>query len=202
MTTDIAPWASDLGCEVAALRAVVAVESSGRGLNPDGRPVIRLEVHHLWRLATTADARAAIDGRFRVKGPRPWEGHEFLYYTGNTGGSSEWRAMHMGQALEWTAYVCAQAFAPDAACRATSWGMGQVLGDWTRLGFVSAADFQAAQRTEAGQLDTMVRFIRADPVLLTALRNRSWENFAGRYNGAGKVADYSAKLAAAYRAAC
>jgi hypothetical protein len=196
--TDLAPWAADLGCEAAALRAVVAVESAGRGRGPDGRATIRLEVHHLWRRAAN---KAAIDERFRVKGPKPWEGHEFLYYTGNTGGSREWRAMHTGQALEWVAYVCASTLDPDAACRATSWGVGQVLGDWTRLGFASVADFEAAQTTEAGQLDTMVRFIRADPVLVNALRNRDFVSFAGRYNGTGKTADYSAKLAAAYRLA-
>lgn len=198
--TDLAPFAAALGCEAAALRAVVTVESSGHGLNPDGRPVIRLEVHHLWRLAGDADTRSKIDDRFRVKGPKPWEGHEFLYFTGVTGSSSEWRPMHTGQNLEWIAYWCAWSLAPDAACRATSWGMGQVLGDWSRLGFASAADFQAAQNTEAGQLNTMCRFIRADPVLLAALRDKSWVNFAGRYNGVGKTADYSAKLAAAYRA--
>ena len=106
--------------------------------------------------------------------------------------------MHTGQALEWVAYVCARSLAPDAACRSTSWGMGQVLGDWTRLGFGSAADFEAAQNTDEGQIDTMCRFILADPALLTALQNHDWGGFAKRYNGTGQIEVYEAKLARAY----
>jgi hypothetical protein len=195
-----------LNVEPAALAALIAVESSGTGILA-GRAVIRLEVHHLWKHATD---KAAVDARFRVLpqtdgSNKPWLGHEFLYYTGVTGGSREWRPMHTGQALEWVAFVCAQSIDADAAVRSTSWGAGQVLGDYERLGYGAGADgrsaFLLAQQTEAGQIDTMRRFIAADPVLVGALRGKDWITCAGRYNGRGQMVEYAARLAKAYAAA-
>lgn len=40
-----------LGVEVAAIRAVVEVEASGRGFLDDGRPKILFERHHFWQLS-------------------------------------------------------------------------------------------------------------------------------------------------------
>lgn len=206
---DLAPTAAALGCETVALRAVVKVESGGRGINPDGRPVIRLEAHHLWKHADTAD-KAAVDTRFRVLpqadgSKKPWLGHEFLIESGVAANSgSEWRKMHTGQTLEWTAYMVAQEIDPDAAMRATSWGAGQILGVYERLGYGTGAEgraaFRAAQNSEAGQVDCLARFIKADPLLVTALRTRDWSGFARRYNGSGQVAKYAKRLEAAYRA--
>ena len=90
----------------------------------------------------------------------------------------------------------------DAAMRATSWGMGQVLGEYAALGYgeglAGRTAFGAAQATEAGQVDTIGRYVLARPALLSALRARDWGTVARIYNGNGAVADYSAKLAAAF----
>ena len=42
--------AAALGCEVAAIRAVAAMESSGDGFLPDGRPTILFDAHVFNRL--------------------------------------------------------------------------------------------------------------------------------------------------------
>lgn len=190
MSPDITRVAASIRVEPAALAAVVAVESSGSGLNPDGRPVIRLEAHLLWRY-TAGEARSAVDRRFRVGGPQPWEGHTF-----------DGSPYHGHQSVEWVAYLAAVEIDPDAAMRATSWGMGQVLGEYEALHFgngqAGRAAFGVAQSSTAGQLDTMARFIQARPALLSALRAKDWSIVARNYNGSGKVADYSGRLAAAY----
>src|SRR4051812_21061796 len=121
MTTQLRPdllaVATSIGVPARALAAVVQVESAGTGMQA-GRPTIRVEAHLLWR-NTKGDARAAIDARFKVLGPQPWEGHRF---DGN--------AYHGNPTSEWLAYRAAERIDADAAVRSTSWGLGQVLGDW------------------------------------------------------------------------
>ena len=182
------------------LRAFVAVESAGSGLTPAG-PVIRLEVHKFWLFAPSS-LYPRIDARFRVKGPKPWEGHEWRPFATE----GEWWPMHQpgdrGQRNEHVALEVAKSIDADAAIRATSYGLGQVLGDnWRRLGFTSTADFERMQSTEYGQIVTMGRFIAADATLLKALRGLDFVTAARRYNGGGQVDEYARRLADAYRKA-
>lgn len=182
--------AQRLDLEERVLSAIIKVEA-GQGMI-NGQPVIRLEVHHLWK-NTAGAARQAVDARFRVLGPKPWEGHQWKDDQG------VWRNLHTGQTLEWQAYRYARALDPVAAMSSTSWGLGQVLGaNWRRLGYASPDAFLAAQMTESGQLDTFGRFLTADPTLYQAARTRDWETLARLYNGAANVAVYSRKLRAAY----
>jgi len=184
--------AQRLGLEERVLSAIIKVEA-GQGL-VNGVPVIRLEVHHLQKLASGA-ARAAVDARFRVLGSKkkPWEGHQWKDESGI------WHNLHTGQSLEWRAYRYARTLDPVAAMASTSWGLGQVLGEnWRRLGYRSPDDFLAAQATESGQLDTFGRFLTADAQLFRAAQNRDWTTLARLYNGAANVAVYSKKLRAAY----
>lgn len=191
---DLAPAATRLGVDVHTLAAVLAVESSGRGLGPDG-PVIRLEVHKLW-LGMPESKRADVDSRFRVKGPRAWEGHE---WRPNPREADFWEPLHIGQRDEHAALWVSKAIDLDAAICATSYGAGQVLGaHWRRCGFASPVDFEAAQATSPGQIDTMARFIAADRLMVRALRGHDWSRFAALYNGPGQVDWFAGRLAAAY----
>lgn len=187
----IVKTAQSLYVEPAALASIINVESSGSGMGLTGAAVIRLEVHLLWS-KVSVEHRPLVDARFRVDGPAKWQGHKFLNAAGT------WVPMHTGQVLEWVALSVAQSIDADAACRSTSWGMGQVLGDWTHLGFKSLSEFLQAQTTVDGQIDTMARFIKENPSLLTALKAKDWHTFARGYNGSGKVDDYAGKLAAEY----
>ena len=57
----------------------------------------------------------------------------------------------------------------------------------------------AMYRSEASQLDAMIRFIRVNG-LLDDLKRKDWASFARAYNGSGYAKNqYDKKLAAAYR---
>jgi hypothetical protein len=184
------------GMEVRAVRALFAVESRDEGL-VDGNPTIRLEVNHLWRLAPKA-ARIVIDRLFHVRGPEPWEGHEFRR-------NGVWHDLHQpgkaGQALERIALAAAKNISYDAAVGATSWGAGQVMGwHWRGLGFPTLQAFEAAQSKESGQIRTFFLYCTRIGMLSEPLARHDWLEVARRYNGPGKAADYAEKLAAAYEA--
>jgi len=191
----IAELAAELGCTDRALRAVIRVEAAGEGLC-DGRPVIRLEVHHLWR-GVPSELRSAVDASYQVGGPRPWEGHRYRQ------GSGSWVDLHQpgraGQALEWEALGAARAIHDEAAIGATSWGAGQLLGrHWRALGYASPQALVSAQYDEREQLRAMARYLRDVAGAGPALAVLDWPELARRYNGPGQVAWYAARLEAAY----
>lgn len=191
----LAQLASELGVEVAALDAFLRVESAGEGL-VDGRPLIRLEVHHLWELVAPA-LRPAVDARFHVEGPRPQDGHVWRPFP-----TGAWAPLHqagpLGQRNEWSALMTARTIDATAADEATSWGCAQVLGEnWKELGYQSLGEFVETQKTEEGQLRCFARFLEVH-WLTKALRDRDWLTCAAAYNGVGNVGVYAKKLAAAY----
>lgn len=59
---DVKTIAGYLGCHIAALRAVLAVESNGKGFSADKRPIILSELHIFYR---ELDAGAKRDGAVR-----------------------------------------------------------------------------------------------------------------------------------------
>lgn len=191
----IAHMAGELGCSVEALRAVLEVESRGEGI-VGGHPVIRLEVNHLWSLCSEGERRL-VDARFHVFGPEVWEGHTFRRVP-----EGALIPLHQpgpgGQAIEWEAYSYAVKINPLAAIEATSWGLGQVMGEgWQELGFQSPNAFVAEQMSEIGQLHTFHLFLQFHG-LDVWLQRRDWRSFARVYNGAGKVEQYARDLAEAY----
>lgn len=189
---EVTSAAGAIGVEPRVLAAVIAVESSGAGIVA-GRPVIRLEAHLLWQFSTE---RRAVDARFRVGGPRPWQGHTFRRVP-----DGPWEAYHGHQDTEWTAFDIASAIDADAAIRATSWGLGQVLGEnYHRCGFDNPDDFRTAQASEAGQIATMARFVAGDVRMLGSLRAQAWRTFALHYNGPGQPDWYAQRLLSAYQA--
>lgn len=193
----LAQLAAELGCEPRALCAVIRVEAGPEGL-VGGRPLIRLEVHRLW-LGVPRERRLQVDARFVVRGPRPWEGHEFLRQ-GSPGVPGQWVPLHQHghQGLEWEALWVARAIDEAAAIEATSWGAGQVLGShWRALGYPSASALAEASFDEGEQLRQMAALIRWQQ-LGHALASRDWPAFAARYNGPGQVEWYAGRLSAAY----
>jgi len=180
--------------EPAAASAVLSVEASGgRGLS-DGRPVIRLEVHKFWA-SCSHGLRGMVDEVFRVRGPRPWEGHEVKLAGG-------WTSMHRpgekGQYSEWLAFDLAREIDDSSAIESTSVGCAQILGiHWALLGYESPAAFLLAQFSEENQLMDFFRFMESQGLLQT-LRERDWESFARIYNGPGNVEMYANRLSAAH----
>lgn len=169
-----------ISCEEAALRAVVAVESAGRGFFASGRPVILFERHIFSRRT---------DGRYDASNPgvsNPKAG-------GYKGGDREYDRLNEAQRLD-----------ADDALNSTSWGLGQIMGfNSKRAGFLGTRDMIAQfMAGEDAQIRGMGVFISNYPKMGPALRNKDWPRFARLYNGpAFKKNSYDTKLALAYHKA-
>ena len=167
--------AKKLGCEVAAVRAVIDVESNG-GYLGDKRPKILFERHYFSRLT-----KGKYDGSHGDISHRRWGGY--------SGGSREYDRLARAIALD-----------EDAALRSASWGAFQIMGDNCRMcSFDNVRDFVSAMvESEDRQLDAFISFVKASR-LDDELRHLDWEGFARGYNGpAYKTNNYDKKLAAAF----
>ena len=165
-----------LGCEEAAIRAVIEVESLGSGFQRDGRPRILFERHCFHR---------DTDGR--------WSGLHPDISSARPGG-------YRGGQAEYDRLTRAMLLDRGAALRSASWGAFQIMGFNHRVvGFDKVADFVAAMvESEARQLDAFIAFIRSNQ-LDAALRAHDWAAFARGYNGRNyRTHRYDEKLAAAF----
>ena len=175
---EIAEAACANGFELAALQAVLAVETRGKGFLEDGRPIILFERHRF---------HALTGGRFSHL-------HPYL--------SSSQPGGYAGGTREWDRLAAAIDLDREAALQSTSWGIGQVMGfHWHKLGYKDVQDLvNAAYRSEAAQLDMMLRYINHFPEAREGLRTKDWVRFAAAYNGWNyKKNAYDTKLAAAYK---
>lgn len=180
--SDIVTIAGYLGCHIAAARAVLAIESAGKGFGPDRRPIILNEPHIFWRELGPAAARTQA-------------GQLGLAY-------AKWGAKPYPktQAARYSWLDKAMAINAEAALKSCSWGLGQLMGFNHKLcGFASVQDFvEAMKLSEGAQLFAMARFIVSSK-LQGHLRKRDWAAFARGYNGAGYAKHgYHTKLAKAY----
>lgn len=179
--SDIDLAAQEMGIEPRALSAVIAVEVSQpvNGFLPSGRCKILFEAQ--------------------------W----FGYYTDDQYNDSHpdisaiaWnKSLYKGGEAEWDRLERAAKLDQDAAYMSASWGIGQIMGfHWAALGYKSVLDFAKKMgESEGEQLLAMARFIKSDPAMVRALKNKAWADFAYKYNGEGYKANaYDTKLAKAY----
>jgi len=160
------------GYEPAALKAVIEVESGGKGFADDGKIIIQFEPH--W---------------FKRKAPYTPSG---LWSLNKVDRQSE----------EWKAFNDAFSKNADAAMESTSIGMMQVMGfHWKDLGFANVGVmWDYAKENEANQVDIAIRFIKRNKKLDTALKQKDWPTVAYYYNGEQyKKFKYDTRLAAAYK---
>jgi hypothetical protein len=170
-----------LDVEVAALRAVAAVESAGDGFlpPPSELPKVLFEGHAFHRLT---------QGRFSASHPTlSYPKWTKQFYSKTSAG--EWHRLDQACALD-----------RAAAMQAASWGAFQIMGfNYSLCGFPDVEAFVSQQKAGAPeQLESFAKFI-SRKVFLEALRTRDWARFAATYNGPGYAANaYDKKLAAAY----
>jgi len=168
--------AKKVGCAVAAVRAVIDVESRG-GFLADGRPKILFERHYFCRLTAGKYDKASPDISNRKFG-------------GYKGGAAEHDRLQRAIKLD-----------RGAALQSASWGAFQILGaNYTACGFATVEAFvKAMVAGEPEQLDAFVNFVKASR-LDNELARLDWTGFARGYNGpAYKVIKYDLKMDAAYR---
>ena len=192
----------DHGFEPAAIQAVIDIECGGKGCAPDGRPIIRLEAHLLFRAVNPqvfADVIRIVDTD--GDGKLEWDdSHEMR------SGQGFWIPYHGDQGREWRALelavdACVRAgFQRDLPFRCASWGLGQILGrEAEALGYESAEKMGLAFHSDEGeQLKAMVRFIGTSWRMKDAIKNHDFLAFAERYNGYAQRHRYAALLEQRY----
>lgn len=187
---EITQIARELGALPEQIRAVAAVESSGGGFLPDGRPKILWERHWFRRRIRRTLAALGVPG--------------FLAHPDPGGYTLD--ADRDGQNDSWEKLVEACAVDPVAAFESCSWGKFQIMGGhWKALGYPSVFEFAWGMReSELAHYRALAAFIRANR-LEAALRRigtseESCEAFARGYNGASfRKLEYHRKIARAMR---
>ena len=186
LETDFQAAAARLGVSVPAVKAVATVESNGGGFLPDGRVKVQYEPHVMYRQLASNFDRARADKEL-VAHP------DLVAKKAGSYQSLDKEDKDMNRA--------AQLIDRTSALESASWGAFQIMGyHWKTLQYTTLQGFINDQYTAAGQLETFVRFIQADPRLLKALRGKDWATFARIYNGPNYAANkYDTKLAAAFK---
>lgn len=168
--------AAALRCDLAAIRAVVEVESLGHGFLPDGRPKILFERHVFHR---------ETGGR--------WSMAEPAISSPQSGG-------YLGGAREYWRLEGAMRLDREAALRSASWGAFQIMGfNHREVGFATVEQFVSGMvASSAKQLEAFVTYIRTRR-LDEALQQHRWADFAKGYNGPNyRTNRYDRRLARAY----
>lgn len=175
-----------LSVPVAIVKAVTEVESRGNGFYANGHPVILFERHIMYRRLKDYIGRP-LAVAFTKSNPdivNPMAG-------GYRGGIAECARLDEAAKIDRT-----------CALESASWGMFQIMGfHWRPLGFASVQEFvNSMYRDEASQLDAFVRFVKANPAIWGALKDKDWAKFARNYNGPSyAINHYDSKLAAAFK---
>jgi hypothetical protein len=178
---DVRAVAKLLGVTTRHVRAVMAVESNGRGVHPETRrPVILFEPHIFSR---------ETKGRFDADHP------EISY--------PKWgaRPYPSTQAQRYDQLSYAMTLDETAALRSASYGLFQVMGfNHKACGHDTVQSFVTAMiQGERAQLQAFALFVIANHEMHAALKLADWAGFARRYNGPAYAQNgYDQKLKAAY----
>lgn len=171
--------AAELGCDLATIKAVCAVESNGGGFDKNGLPIILFEGHVFSRLT-----EGVYDKDYPTISYPKWTKQ---FYTKN----AEHKRLDQAKELN-----------EEAALKSASWGLFQIMGmNYERCGFDSVFDYvDAVSESEAEQLLAFINFVINDPKgkMQDDLVNKDWSSFARSYNGSGQVAYYAGELTKAY----
>ena len=190
---DLVAAAERLDVPLASVYAVNEVESKGKGLLDNGKPVILFERHIMYR--QLAKARSEGDD------PTELQRHADQLALTNPALVNPKAGGYIGGTAEHQRLAMARLIDDIAALESASWGAFQIMGfHWQRLGYTSVQDFVTAMSdSESQQFDAFTRFIETDPALHKALRARKWAEFAKLYNGPGYQRNlYDTKLQRAY----
>jgi len=154
--------AEKLACETEAVIAISVVEGADRGaFDDEGFPTVLFE-RHLFHRFTGGSWDALIPGLSAA----------------DAGGYGSYREQK-------TRLAQASRYDREAALRATSWGLFQILGDnWRSAGAESLQGFVNGMCSGVEyHLTALVHFILTSPAMTSALRDKRWATFAFHYNG-------------------
>jgi hypothetical protein len=176
------PLSVKIGIDKAVAVAVIAVESGGSGMGPDGRMIIRFENHLFWTFWGKANP-AAYNQFFVFDQNTSWKGHQY-----HPQPNGPWLDVHQNQNSEWAAFNFASTIDAGAAKKSISMGLVQIMGfNHRTIGYASPdAMFAAFAADEKFQLLGFFNFVKNDQRQINALRNRDYAGFARIYNGPGQ----------------
>jgi len=150
--------AAKFGIEKAVLLAFIEVETGGKGFDTKtGKLMIQFEPAWMKRLSP---------------------------YTP----SGKWSVNKVDvQSKEWEAFNDAFSKDKDSAMKATSIGLGQIMGfHYKILGFKTVGDmWDDAKKGIENQIVQIVKFINSNPKLKKAIQEKDWFTIASIYNGSG-----------------
>lgn len=174
-----------LKCDVAAIKAVAEVESSGDGFLLDGRLKILFEGHQFYKYT-----KGAFTGSHPSLCFPKWT-REFYAKgkTSNIRGAGESARLDAAMQLNRT-----------AALLSASYGKFRIMGfNFAICGFVTVHAFYITlQKNEGEHLKAFCSYIKGN-CLDDELRSQEWDKFACRYNGPEyKKNRYGEKLTAAF----
>lgn len=170
--------ATELGIEIAAIKAVAEVESRGAGFFDDGRPKILFEAH----IFSSKTGHKYDDTHPNISS-RKW--NKKLY----KGGTKEYDRLAEAKMLD-----------ESAAYQSASWGKFQVMGfNYKICGWNSIQQFIADMYKDEGQhLKSFLGFVNANS-LTRHLKEKNWTAFAKGYNGPAYAENkYDIKMKEAY----
>jgi N-acetylmuramoyl-L-alanine amidase len=188
----------DISLSLPVVKAIISVESNGRGHLPDGRPKILFEGHKFWYwLEKAKKDPKALQTEFPHILYEKWTKRYYF------GGASEYQRLEAAKKID-----------PKAAIYSTSWGLFQILGENLEhhikgRNYKDFNDFEEKQHeSEEIHFLDFLEFIKSKKVRGKALihyvsevnsGDYDWEAFAYGYNGSGyKANQYDVKLKAAY----
>lgn len=184
---DYSKAAQLLGVEEAAVEAIASVESQGEGFITDKAgnklPKILFERHVMFkRLRDFTPIKSA---EMAAKYPdivNPTPG-------GYKGSLAEHERLDRAVQIDRV-----------TALESASWGAYQIMAyHWKPLGYSSVQEFVNKAYTEEGQLELFIRFVKASPNVLKALKAKDWVGVARAYNGPGYAKNsYHIKMKEAY----
>lgn len=187
---DLIAFAENYKLELAVVKAVNEVESTGRGFLIDGRPKILFEGHIFWK-------------QLKKKGVSPSKyvndyTKNVLYKTWTKkyykGGSNEYSRLDKASGMSDNKIF------RESALSSASWGAFQIMGFHAKdLGYPSVEYFVSDMyEHEREHLKAFGKFSEKNQ-LIKYLHKKDWAKFAKGYNGSGfKVNQYDVRLAKAY----
>lgn len=177
--TDYSIAATQIGCEINAIKAVALVETGSSGSyfeNADGDsvPSILFERHYFHRITSGRH-----DSDPSISNPTP-------------GGYGQYKDQY--QKL-YNAYKISS----SAALRSASWGRFQIMGEnFSNAGYNSVEEMvKDLSLSEKNHLKAFVNLVRSNSKLSNAIICKDWESFALAYNGP-KQKNYDKKMRETY----
>lgn len=187
---DLKDFATQYNLQIAAVKAINEVESSGKGFLMDGKPKILFEGHIFWQ-------------QLKSRGLKPEnllnaQNKNVLYQNWTKafykGGIQEYDRLNQAIAINSDPKV------KEAALASASWGSFQIMGyHAVTLGYSSVQEFVDFMYIhEREHLKAFGKFLEVNTIL-SDLRNRNWAKVALKYNGPSyKLNKYDEKLQKAY----